>query len=182
MSTKYKVRNPDGIYFVTTTVIDWVDIFTRPIYKQIVVDSLNYCIAKKGLKVYAWVIMSNHIHLIVSAEEGVLLENIMRDFKRFTSKKLFESMNEFSESRRAWLIKKFVFAGERIQRNSEFKIWKDGFHPIELNTNELMAQKMDYIHQNPVKDEIVILPEHYVYSSAVDYCGEKGLVQLTKLE
>lgn len=61
------------------------------------------------------------------------------------------------------------------------KIWQDGYHPIDLGTNFLLEQKLEYIHNNPVKQEIVLLPEHYLYSSARDYCGEKGLVNIKVL-
>ena len=80
MSEKYKVRNPEGLYFITSTVIDWVDLFTRSIYKHIVIDALEYCIKNKGLIIHAYVIMPNHIHLIASAGEEYRLQDIMRDF------------------------------------------------------------------------------------------------------
>ena len=108
MSEKYKVRNPEGIYFITLTVIDWVDLFSRPVYKHILIDSLKYCQKHKELAIYAYVIMPNHLHLIVSSGEGFLLANTIRDFKKYTSKKLIEAIKENPESRRVWLLKKFV--------------------------------------------------------------------------
>ena len=79
-SLAYKARNPDGIYFITTTTIEWVDVFTRPIYKDILVNSLRHCQQHKGLELHAWVIMTNHIHLIASSAQGKLMGNIIRDF------------------------------------------------------------------------------------------------------
>ena len=81
MSTKYKINNPEGIYFISFAVVNWIDVFTRKDYKDIFVDSINYCINNKGLKVYSWVIMTNHIHLILSANNGNL-SDIIRDFKK----------------------------------------------------------------------------------------------------
>ena len=75
------------LYFMTDTVIDWIDIFTRPTYKHIIIESLQYCQEQKGLTIYAWVLMSNHLHTIVSSEENVKIGDIWRDFKKFTSKK-----------------------------------------------------------------------------------------------
>ena len=92
MSEKYKVNNPNGIYFITCTIIGWVDLFTRPEYKDILIQSLKYCIKKKGLLVHAYVIMSSHIHLIVSAKDGAHLPSIIRDFKTFTSKSLLKEI------------------------------------------------------------------------------------------
>lgn len=171
MSEKYKVKDNQALYFVTLTIIDWVDVFTNEKYKEILIESLNYCKLKKELVVYAYVIMSNHIHLIVSASEGNEIPAIIRDFKKFTSKAIIESIREGPESRTEWLLNKFKFAADRIKRNKNFKVWQDGFRPKELNANKMINQKLDYIHNNPVKAGIVYQPEHYKYSSAVNYSG-----------
>lgn len=79
---RYKIADQNALYFVTFTVVNWIDVFTRRTYKIEVVNSLNYCIQQKGLKVYAWCLMSNHIHLIVSATEGfrlLILSEISRN-------------------------------------------------------------------------------------------------------
>jgi len=103
MSERYKIHNPEGIYFITLTVVDWIDLFIRPIYKQIIIDSLKYCINNKGLELYAYVIMSSHIHLIVSSCQDFELSETIRDFKKYTSKKLVQCIKEYSESRREWI-------------------------------------------------------------------------------
>lgn len=87
-SEQYFIRNENEVYFITSTIVEWVDVFTRPVYKQIIVDSLQYCQESKGLDVYAWVLMSNHLHAIVSAREGYQLSDILRDFKKYTSKRI----------------------------------------------------------------------------------------------
>jgi len=93
MSRKYKIRDQGAIYFVTFATVYWIDVFTRLLYKEIVVDSLNYCIENKGLKVYAWVIMSNHVHLIIGSDDGKI-EHILRDLKKFTSKAIIEAISD----------------------------------------------------------------------------------------
>jgi len=101
MSRKYKFRNPEAVYFVTFTTVNWIDVFTRPIYKEIIVDSINYCIKNKGLVVYAWVIMSNHVHLVIETRNAAL-EDIMRDLKKHTSKTIIKAIEENpQESRKA---------------------------------------------------------------------------------
>lgn len=85
MSERYKFRNPEGLYFVTTTVTNWVDLFTRDVYRELLSDSLKYYINKKGLVIHAWCFMTNHIHLIISKNGGEQLPAIIRDFKKFTS-------------------------------------------------------------------------------------------------
>ena len=120
MSQKFKARNPEGLYFITTTIVDWVDLFTRPTYKHIIVDSLNYCVAHKGLKIHAWVLMSNHIHLIASCEND--LASVMRDFKSFTSKQFSKAIDTAEESRKDWLFGKFRFAANRDLRSKDFTL------------------------------------------------------------
>ncbi|MBN2349519.1 MAG: transposase [Bacteroidales bacterium] len=182
MSHRYKVKNPQGIYFVTITVVDWVDLFIRPVYKHVLIDSLKFCMENKGLVVYAYVIMTSHIHLIVCSNEKNSLENIIRDFKKLTSKKLIEAINENNESRKQWLLKKFEFAANRIKRGEKFRIWKDGFHPIEMFDREILEQKLNYIHENPVINEIVEREEDYKYSSAISYAGGIGQLEVTIIE
>ncbi|MBN1415131.1 MAG: transposase [Bacteroidales bacterium] len=182
MSEKYKVLNPEGIYFVTFTVIDWIDLFTRPAYKQIISDSLKYCVQNKGLIIYAYVLMPSHLHLIVSSSKGYALSETIRDFKKYTSKKLIQCIKECSESRKEWILGKFSFAASRIKRGENYKLWQDGFHPVELETNKMINQRLDYLHNNPVEDEIVENPEEYLYSSARNYCGRIGLIEVSVIE
>lgn len=93
------------VYFITIIVVDWVDIFTRPKYKHIILDSLAYCQQKKGLKIYAWVLMSNHLHMLVSVGQGHTVADVVRDFKKFTSKKILSELEkDVQESRREWML------------------------------------------------------------------------------
>ena len=101
MSRKYKFRNPDGVYFVSFAVQGWVDVFTRNEYRDIVTDNLKYCQNKKGLEIFAWCLMSNHIHLVIRAKEGFSLSDILRDYKKFTSKAIIKAINRnVKESRK----------------------------------------------------------------------------------
>ncbi len=180
---KYIIRDQNALHFLTFTVIDWVDIFTRKEYCFQIVDSMNYCIREKGLIVYAWVIMSNHTHCIWQAQENYKLSDIIRDFKKFTAKQIIEKIKEGTESRSVWLLNKFRYAGERSSRNKSYKFWKDDNHAIELGPSEtkLIEQKIDYIHNNPVRAMIVFEPHHYVFSSARDYADEPGLVKISRI-
>ena len=121
--------------------------------------------------------MTSHIHLIVSSEIGIL-NDIIRDFKKFTSKELIKAIKKNPESRREWLLNKFEFAAGRINRGVNYKLWKDGFHPVELNTNEMLDERLDYIHTNPVKEGITWYPEGYKYSSASNYSGEESIMTI----
>jgi len=121
--------------------------------------------------------MSNHIHLIASSSNNDLSGTI-RDLKKYTTKQIIESIKTTSESRKEWLLKAFNHQGNRNIKNSQFQIWQQRSHPIELFSNSFFEQKLDYIHNNPVVEEIVKEPHHFLYSSAVDYTGDSGLVKI----
>ena len=181
VSEKYKMANPEGIYFLTMTVVHWIDLFTRQELRDVFVQSLQYCQLKKGLVVYAWCIMPSHAHLIISSEK----ENpsdVIRDLKKFTSKAFVKEIESINESRREWLIRAFEKAGKHLKRISKYKVWQDGNHPKELETNQFMQEKLEYIHNNPVEAGLVDEPEHYLYSSARDYCGNKGMIDVRLIE
>ncbi len=168
-------------YYLTLTIEEWIDVFSRPTYKHIIVDSLNYCIANKGLEVYCWCLMSNHLHLIASAKEEGNMSDILRDFKKFTNKAIIDAIKEIPESRRDWMLNLFWYAGKnnkKISRALGIKVWQDGNDAKEIHTTAFLEEKMNYIHNNPVNAELVANPEDYLYSSARDYSGEKGLVEI----
>lgn len=170
------------IYFLTMTVVDWVDVFSRPDYKHIIVDSLKYCQKEKGLVLFAWCLMSNHLHLIASDNNEFVLSDILRDFKKFTNKKIIAAIKETNESRKEWMLDRFEFNGRNDKKIKNYKFWKDGNEPKELITNDFMSQKLDYIHNNPVRAEIVFEPQDYVYSSARNYAGLHGLIDVEFVE
>ena len=171
-----------NLHFMTDTVVDWVDIFTRPVYKHIVVESLQYCQQKKGLIIYAWVLMSNHLHTIVSCNENEKIGDIWRDFKKYTSKKILTTLeNDISESRRAWMLDRFEFKARKDKRIKQYKFWQDGSDEQLIFSADYLKQKLNYIHNNPVTAEFVNSPEEYRYSSAVDYADGKGLLKIELL-
>lgn len=179
MARKYIFgSDSDELYFVTCTVIRWIDIFTRDVYRQIVLNSLNYCQREKGLDIYAWVIMTNHLHMIIGGHGKPPLGDIMRDFKSFTSRHIRKALGEAgNESRQDWLQYFFTRAGTYNRRNNDFQLWQqDGSHPVLLDTREKMVQRLDYTHYNPVKAGFVAEPHYWRWSSAIDYAGGRGLL------
>lgn len=122
MSRNYKIRDQDKLYFVSFAAVNWIDVFVRPIYKDIIVDSLKYCIVEKGLEVYAWCIMTSHVHLIIGQSGEGKLEDIIRDLKRHTSKSTLKSIEEnHQESRKEWLLWMFERAGKRNPNNKKYQ-------------------------------------------------------------
>ncbi len=183
----YKIRDQNAIHFITFSVVQWIDVFTRKTYCDIIVDSLNFCVENKGLNVHAWCIMSNHLHLILSAIEGHQLSDLLRDFKKFTSYQLTKAIEQNPQESRKnclpagqagmlWIFKK---AGERNKRNENYQFWQQENHPVECSTHDILDSKMKYLHENPVRAGLVRFEGDYVYSSGIDYyCDEKGLVKI----
>ena len=177
MSRKYKFYDQDKPYFVTYATVGWIDIFTRVEYKNILLDSLKFCCKNKGLKIYAWCIMTNHVHLIIGTE-GDKMENILRDHKRHTSETIIKAIvDNPGESRKEWMLALFKTAGINNSNNTNYQFWQQHNKPIELYTEDVFYQKLEYIHNNPVKAGFVDRPENWLYSSACDYIGVKGLLE-----
>ena len=123
--------------------------------------------------------MSNHIHAIVSAETGQTVANIVRDFKKYTSKQILTELEtDTQESRRQWMLNRFQYAGSNDKKIMNYRFWQDGYHPELIYSHDFYRQKLNYIHNNPVRQETVASPEDYLYSSAVDYAGRKGLLNV----
>lgn len=140
MSRNYKFHDPEGIYFVSFAVVDWIDVFSRIIYKGIVVDSLQYCQSEKGMEIYAWCIMTNHMHLIFRSTKGQKPELLLGDFKRFTSKKLVQAViDNPRESRKEWILDLFSKAGEKSSNVKDFQFWRHDNKPIELWSNKVIT-------------------------------------------
>lgn len=181
MSNKYKFHNPEGIYFVTLTVVEWIDVFTRRVYKDIFYESVKHCQENKDLDVYAYCIMTNHIHMIISSR-GNPLSNIMRDLKRHTSEKIkLEILFSPKESRRSWMIEIMKREGVSNSNNDKFQFWIQDSHPIELVSTQILQQKLAYIHNNPVTAGFVLEPVFWKDSSAAFY-EKKEVNPLIKLK
>jgi putative transposase len=176
MSDKYKIIQQNDGHFLTLTVVDWIDVFTYKRYKLTILDSLKYCQKNKGLEIYGYCLMSNHLHLIARATGQQGLSAILRDFKKFTAKAIISQIQEEKESRREWLLDRFAFAGKYLHRIENFKFWQDGNHAEIIYSPAFFFQKLDYIHQNPVKELIVENPEDYLFSSARNYAGHESLL------
>lgn len=165
---------------MTLSVVFWIDLFTRKEIKYVITDSLKHCQREKGLVINSWCLMPSHLHMIVRTE-GEPLQNIFRDFKKYTAKQIINTIPTINESRAEWLLNAFARAGKDLKRIKGHKVWQDGNHPEQLLSNKFIDQKLEYIHKNPVEAEIVDEPEYYWYSSARNYAGEKGLLDVELL-
>lgn len=179
MSSKYKVGENAIPHFVTFTVVGWIDVFSREVYKEKMLESLNFCIQEKGLVVHAWIIMTNHLHLIISSNDNKIAD-IVRDIKKYTSRQIIDLIAQnLQESRKEWMLNIFSYVGNNNNNNKNYQFWQQDYHPVELNTNEKLAQRLLYLHENPVRSGLVWEAWHYKYSSAIDYSTtEKGLLKI----
>ncbi|MCW3805456.1 REP-associated tyrosine transposase [Plebeiibacterium marinum] len=181
MSTGYQIKEQGEPYFVTLQIVNWIDLFSRVDYRNIVIDNLKYCQKEKGLIIYAYVIMSNHIHLILKAKENNL-SNVLRDFKSYTSKCLLDRIVNGIESRREWLLMLFKKAAQKHKRNSQYQVFTHENHAVHLYSDKFIDQKLDYIHDNPVRAGIVKEPQDYIYSSAANYADEPSILDVVVID
>ena len=177
----YKIENQTEIHFLTMTIVGWADIFSRQSYRDVLIESMKYCTANKGLIVYAYVIMTNHFHCIWQSKDGNL-SDLIRDFKKFTSAEIIKKMKAHEESRSEWLKIIFEYHAKLNNNNSFHQVWQNGNHPIELQSPKFIRQKLDYIHLNPVRAGWVNEPEEYRYSSASNYKNDSGVMAVTLLD
>jgi len=165
--------------YLTLNVSDGVDIFIKPVFKQIIAESLNYFVAKKGLLVHGWCLMTNHLHLIARARDGVWLRSLAKEFKEFTSKIIMDDIDAESDVRKTWIVRKFKDAGRPFRFGTPL-VWQEGDNRIYIDRKniDVLSEHLKHIHNHPVRDRIVDKAEDYLYSSARDYAGMKGLVQV----
>ena len=158
MSRKYKFHNKEGPYFVSFATVNWIDVFTRQVYFNVLANSVDHCRRTKGMELYCYCFMPSHVHFIFRSSYGRPSE-LLRDFKRHTSKKVVETIeNNPQESRRDWLLWMFERAGKKNATTSKHQFWQHHNKPIELWSNAVIKQKIDYIHNNPVKAGFVVDP------------------------
>jgi putative transposase len=173
MAYSYSIKDQTAVHFVTFTVHQWVDVFTRQQYADILLNSIEYCQQNKGLEVFAWVIMSNHCHLIVRAQNNNL-SDIIRDLKKFTAKSIVEEISKNPiESRKNWLL-------WLLKKEAHIWFWEEGYHGEEIYSKAFFDTKVNYLHQNPVRAGIVEKEEEYLNSSCGDFYGiRKGRLVLS---
>ena len=181
MKEGYVIRDQSMPHFLTATIVDWVNVFSRKNYRNTVIECLDFCIKNKGMILFSYVILSNHIHMIIQSNDGKL-SDLIRDFKKFTSKSILDKIQTEPESRREWMLERFKLATESHSRNKNFQFWQLGNHAEEIYSEKFLWTKIDYIHHNPVRAGIVIKPQDYVYSSASNYINGVGVVAVELVE
>jgi REP element-mobilizing transposase RayT len=169
MPRSYRIVSGEGYaYFVTCTVVEHLPIFSRPNYVQIVLDSLAYLREHKNTQLNAFVLMSTHLHAVLWPQNGANMSDVLRDFKRHTSRAISREAQHLGDSQ---FLQTFaaVRAGNRARPESQYQVWQEGSHPEAIYSDDFARQKIEYIHFNPVKAGLVAKPEDWPHSSARAY-------------
>src|SRR5687767_3071352 len=173
MRSRYRVHLPDRAHFVTCTIVEWLPVFTSAACCDILLGSFEYCRQHKNLKIYAWVILDNHFHAILAAPD---LSAVLRDLKSFTAAKILEQL---ATENRDWLLNQLRYY-RGAHKPTDYQVWQEGSHPQVIADDSMMHQKLEYLHNNPVKRGWVTAPEHWRYSSAHEWLG--GAMTLLKCD
>jgi len=176
MKSRYYFIDENYPYFITSTIVEWLPVFTNAKYCNIITDSLKFCKKQGKFKIHAFVILDNHIHLIIS---GTNLAKQIKEFKSFTAR---EIVKQLKLDNKEWLLNQFAFFRKKYKTESTYQIWQEGVHPKMIQSHKMFKQKIEYIHNNPVRKGLVDIAEHWVYSSARNYCLEKGIMNVDFVE
>ena len=172
--SRYKFIEADVPHFMTCTVLYWIPVFTRPQTVEIILDALRF-LARNGLKIYAYVILENHLHLIAQSPQ---LQRDMARFKSYTARRLIQYLYD---NKVATILEQLEFFRKAHQSDRAYQFWQEGLHPEWIQNEAMMRQKVEYIHLNPVARGYVDKPEHWRYSSARNYLGMDGLLAVYRL-
>ena len=172
--SRYRITEADKPHFVTCTVLDWLPVFTRPETVSIIIDALAFKQQQAGLRVYAWVVLENHCHMVLQAPD---LSKTLREFKSYTAKAILANLQAH---RVTPYLNRLTYCRKAHKQDRDYQFWQEGSHPELIGTHQMLAQKVEYIHLNPVKRGYVDRPEHWRYSSARDYAGQAGLLPVCR--
>jgi len=172
MRSKYKIYDTNNIYYLTSSIVQFIPIFVDSNVFNIMIESLNFYRINKNMRIYAYVIMDNHFHLIAQSDS---LSNDMKNIKRFTAR---EIINYLELKQKSWALNQFSYWKKQHKKDSNYQIWQEGFHPQQIISDEMMTQKIIYIHNNPVKRGLVSKAEDWIYSSARNYEGLDGVMDI----
>jgi putative transposase len=178
LSNEKPILPLDSCYFLTLNIVDKIDLFVRPAYKQVVADALNHFIQAQSLQLYAWCLMSSHLHLVLRAKDGAAPAYFERDFKKYTTPALLKTIEMEMDFRREWMFQRFEEYGKSLRRLEKYNIWQNCSSPLRMSNDQprLLMDRIIHVHENPVREGIVDQPEAYLFSSARDYAGDRGLV------
>ena len=170
--SRYRIFETTYPYFMTCTIVGWLPVFTRREAVNIVLDSWRFAQRERELKLFGYVILENHLHMIASAPE---LSDVIQRFKSFTARHIIDLLEHNGDRTLLWQLH---FHKLRHKTESQHQVWQEGSHPQQIQNDEMMWQKMEYVHANPTRRGYVDDPLHWRYSSARNYAKHAGLIDV----
>lgn len=170
--TRYKIYETEYPYFITSTINSWLPVFTRQDAADVIFDSWRYLQSEREFQLFAYVILENHLHMVVSAPE---LSSVVQSFKSYTARQL---INLLKERQAVTLLRQLRATKRRHKKQSEYQVWEEGGKPKQIQNDGMMWQKIEYAHNNPVVRGFVDDPVHWRWSSARNYAGQPGLIEV----
>ena len=175
------MHNESGVYFVSFATVNWIEVFTRQIYFDVLVDSINYCRMHKAMELFAYCFMPNHVHLVFRSVNEKPVE-LLRDFKKFAAKEVLKLIEiNPQESKRELLLWLFERAGKKRGNISKYQFWQHHNKPIELWSDKVIKQKINYIHNNPVVSGFVSNAIDWKYSSARNFADDHTILTIDSI-
>ena len=173
--SRYKTIENGKTYYVTSTVVNWLPLFSAPQFADIVLSSLKFLHDHRRIVLHAYVLMETHLHFIGSSSD---FSNEMRKFKSFTARSIIDHMQARGPRQ---LLEQLKLLKKPYKTSQRFQVWQEGYHPKLIADEKMLIQKIEYIHFNPVRRGYVDKPEHWRYSSSRSYIGMKGLIPIEKI-
>ena len=172
--SRYVITEPEKPHFLTCTVLEWLPLFVRPALVEIVLDCWRYQQAHQDLRLYGYVILENHLHFVAQAPD---LRKCVSGFKSYTARKIIDHLEQRGAQ---YLLQRLRFAKRAHKADRVYQLWQEGSHAELVYSLGVMQEKLDYIHHNPLKRGYVDQPEHWHYSSALNYAGQEGLIEVDR--
>ncbi len=178
MRSSYRFsEDASELYFVTFTIVEWIPIFIKQRYCDIIIRNLEFYRREQGLRIHYLVIMPEHIHIILSSEKDV--GNIIHNLKSYTAKDIIFSLKN---DKHKWILNLLKYYKKQHKAQSEYQLWQEGSHPEMIISEKMLIQKIEYIHFNPVKAGLVREPEDWIYSSASYFAGKDSIMEFDEIE
>jgi len=172
--SRYKVIHEERPHFFTSTIVNWLPLFASPAIVDIIIDSWKFLQTERSIVFYAYIIMENHLHFIAS---GAKLGDRIAQFRSFTARQIIDHL---VAKKASTVLNILEWSKKDFKTDRKYQVWQEGSHPEMISSQEMMIQKIEYIHYNPVKRGYVDEPVHWRYSSARNYADLEGIIEVCK--
>lgn len=174
--SRFQFHESEYPYFISSTLLEELPLFSKPSIAKVLLEQLSYLQQQQEVQVFAYVVMSNHFHAIVQGND---LSEKLRLNKAWSARRILDTLQRDGHTRWLQQLKRKKHGHKKYRTH---QVWQEGFHPIQLFSHQMILQKIEYIHYNPVKAGYVDDPADWRCSSARNYCGLPGLIDVTLYE